>query len=64
MARYAELEYFCQASMAVASNQNVGNFSGVKGSNNLSGKKAPATMKVTPTDDFIGMDNNGPDERK
>lgn len=50
MADYAELEYFCQASQAVAAQANQG-----KGANNLVNKKAVG--KPTPSDDFIGIDN-------
>lgn len=50
MADYAELEYFCQASQAVAAQANLG-----KGANNLVNKKTVG--KPTPGDDFIGIDN-------
>ena len=54
LADYAEMEYFCQAALSVASTLNPG-----KATNNLTGaRKGPlANGGKTPSDDFIGMDN-------
>ena len=63
MAEYAELEYFCQASQIVAANQN-NQGGGKTNNNNINAGKKVIAAKPTPTDDFIGMDTNNPEERK